>query len=180
MLFKGGTCLSKCFKIIDRFSEDIDLSLDQNHYSQKNKRDANKEIISICQKLGFQIINLKEVELHSHGNYNCYLIKYPCIFNDSSITPYIKIEMTYLVRSYPVIMKSADSLIYQSVIKEIKEDYIINNSLEPFEIEVQSLERTFIDKVFAICDYYLLNEVLRQSRHIYDIYKIIIHNLLLN
>ena len=26
ILFKGGTSLSKCYKLIDRFSEDIDLS----------------------------------------------------------------------------------------------------------------------------------------------------------
>ena len=29
LLFKGGTSLSKCHKIIDRFSEDIDLTLDE-------------------------------------------------------------------------------------------------------------------------------------------------------
>ena len=28
LLFKGGTSLSKCYKIINRFSEDIDLTLD--------------------------------------------------------------------------------------------------------------------------------------------------------
>ena len=28
LLFKGGTCLSKCYGVIDRFSEDIDLLLD--------------------------------------------------------------------------------------------------------------------------------------------------------
>ena len=28
LLFKGGTSLSKCYKIIDRFSEDIDITLD--------------------------------------------------------------------------------------------------------------------------------------------------------
>ena len=27
ILFKGGTSLSKCYNLIDRFSEDIDLSL---------------------------------------------------------------------------------------------------------------------------------------------------------
>ena len=32
LLFKGGTSLSKCHKIIDRFSEDIDLTLDNEHY----------------------------------------------------------------------------------------------------------------------------------------------------
>lgn len=30
LLFKGGTSLSKCYKLIDRFSEDIDLTLDNS------------------------------------------------------------------------------------------------------------------------------------------------------
>jgi len=30
VVFKGGTCLSKCYKIIDRFSEDIDLTMRPN------------------------------------------------------------------------------------------------------------------------------------------------------
>jgi hypothetical protein len=30
LLFKGGTSLSKCWKLIERFSEDIDLALDRN------------------------------------------------------------------------------------------------------------------------------------------------------
>lgn len=28
IIFKGGTSLSKCYKLIDRFSEDIDLNID--------------------------------------------------------------------------------------------------------------------------------------------------------
>lgn len=32
LVFKGGTSLSKCHKIIDRFSEDIDLTLDTEQY----------------------------------------------------------------------------------------------------------------------------------------------------
>ena len=28
IVFKGGTSLSKCFKIINRFSEDIDITID--------------------------------------------------------------------------------------------------------------------------------------------------------
>jgi len=34
------------------------------------------------------------------------------------------------------------------------------------------LNRTFIDKVFAICDYYLAGKITEHSRHIYDIYKL--------
>ena len=28
IIFKGGTSLSKCFKLVERFSEDIDLNLE--------------------------------------------------------------------------------------------------------------------------------------------------------
>ena len=40
-------------------------------------------------------------------------------------------------------------------------------------MDVQTLERTFIDKVFAVCDYRLQNMWDRDSRHLYDIAKII-------
>ena len=53
-----------------------------------------------------------------------------------------------------------------------RDDLIEKYELVPFNIEVQRLERTFIDKVFAICDYYILKKT-RNSRHIYDIYKIL-------
>lgn len=42
----------------------------------------------------------------------------------------------------------------------------------PFEITTQTIERTLVDKVFALCDYYMLGEIERHSRHLYDIYKI--------
>ena len=44
-----------------------------------------------------------------------------------------------------------------------------------FNMCVQSLERTFVDKVFAVCDYKLQNMMDRDSRHLYDIAKIYPH-----
>ncbi len=44
--------------------------------------------------------------------------------------------------------------------------------LEPFTMNVQSLSRTFIDKVYASCDYYMQGKSRRLSRHLYDLYKI--------
>ena len=40
-------------------------------------------------------------------------------------------------------------------------------------MNVQSIERTFIDKVFAICDYRIQNMQDRASRHLYDICKLL-------
>lgn len=36
IIFKGGTSLSKCYKLIDRFSEDIDLNIDTESNLQRD------------------------------------------------------------------------------------------------------------------------------------------------
>lgn len=171
LLFKGGTCCSKAYKVINRFSEDIDLSLDINHFSRANARLANKAVISVCDELGFRIINREKVEKHSHGSYNCYYVEYPIIYPSVGIKPYVQIEMVFMSKSYPSETKTVNSFIGDLVFsrnKEIAEKY----NLLPFAIIVQSLDRTFVDKVFAVCDYYLKNEAFRNSRHIYDLFQI--------
>ena len=40
-------------------------------------------------------------------------------------------------------------------------------------MKVQAIDRTLIDKVFAICDYYMKGDVRRHSRHIYNIFKLL-------
>lgn len=45
-------------------------------------------------------------------------------------------------------------------------------ALDCFSMKLQALERTYIDKVFALCDYYLQGKSKRCSRHLYDIYKL--------
>jgi hypothetical protein len=47
--------------------------------------------------------------------------------------------------------------------------------LEPFLVEVQSIDRSFIDKVFAVGDYYLAGKSDTYSRHIYDLFKLYPH-----
>lgn len=44
--------------------------------------------------------------------------------------------------------------------------------LSPFDVTVQTKERTFVDKIFAICDYYLLDNITEHSSHLYDVYKL--------
>lgn len=53
-----------------------------------------------------------------------------------------------------------------------REDLAEKFDLMPFEITTQAIERTLIDKVFAICDYYLSDKIDQDSRHLYGIYKI--------
>lgn len=71
--------------------------------------------------------------------------------------------------AFPTVKLPVDSYVYQYLSKE-NMDIVKEFDLEPFEMTLQSLERTFADKVFAICDYYMEGKVKRHSRHIYDLY----------
>ena len=172
ILFKGGTSLSKCHHVIRRFSEDIDLTLDACHFTQANKRNANKAIMAACDALSFAIDNREQAALHGHGNYNCYRICYPAIFSDTGIKPSIQLEMTFIQKAYPDEYKPVCSLIGEFLLSQGQETTVSDYGLMPYEIKVQALERTLIDKVFALCDYYLSDVGSRQSRHIYDIHKL--------
>ena len=72
LVFKGGTSLSKCFKIIDRFSEDIDITLEQNSITTFNRKRVKTEIVNICEKLKLNLLNKDETR--SRRDYNCYKI----------------------------------------------------------------------------------------------------------
>ena len=53
-VFKGGTSLSKAYNRIDRFSEDIDLSM--NRKPTQTERKASKEhIVEIAKSLGMEL-----------------------------------------------------------------------------------------------------------------------------
>ena len=66
---------------------------------------------------------------------------------------------------------SASSLVYDYLMNLERRDIVEAYALQPFEVNVQSLDRTFIDKVFAVCDYYLDGRIFEHSRHLYDLYK---------
>lgn len=171
LLFRGGTSLSKCHKLINRFSEDIDLTLNAENRIQSRKKNLKYEIIEVCNELGLELIN--DGEIKSRRDYNRYEIRYPICFEDAGIKQYLLIETVFMVKAYPDEIKTASSMIYDFW-KEIGDESAIEEyQMKPFEIRVQTLDRTFIDKVFALCDYAVSNKTTGYSRHIYDLYKLL-------
>ena len=77
-----------------------------------------------------------------------------------------------MISSFPTETKFASSLIYDYLKEVGNTEAIEKYSLNSFKIQVQTLERTFVDKVFAICDYSISGKIDKHSRHIYDLYKI--------
>lgn len=171
LIFKGGTSLSKCHKAINRFSEDIDLTLDSEHLTEGQRKIVKPTIVKICEELGLTINNLENTR--SRRDYNCYQISYPLLFENDEIDPVIKAETVFIQECYPEEVKQADSLIGEwlkanGFTKQAEEYELI-----PFDIHVQTMERTLVDKVFALCDYMLLDDMKKHSRHIYDIYQLL-------
>ena len=171
LVFKGGTSLSKCYKIIDRFSEDIDITLEQNSITQGNKKKVKKSVVDICKQLEFELLNIEETR--SRRDYNCYRIDYGALYESSSLKPQLLLETVFMVKSYPIEVKSASSMIYDYFKITENEKAISRYELKPFPIKVQKLERTLIDKIFAICDYMIGNNINGHSRHIYDISRLL-------
>ncbi|MCM1195052.1 MAG: nucleotidyl transferase AbiEii/AbiGii toxin family protein, partial [Firmicutes bacterium] len=86
---------------------------------------------------------------------------------------HLLVETVFMVKSYPDEFKSATSLIYDFW-KEIGDtDAIEQYEMQPFDIRVQTLERTLIDKVFALCNHALSGKIKGLSRHIYDLSKLL-------
>ena len=165
-IFRGGTSLSKCWNVVDRFSEDIDYSIIYPIGDSKRRR-FKYELIDICNDLNLDITNINEIR--SRRTMNRYDIKYPSIVeNDNSI---IYLEMSAFSISLFSIEKEVQSYIGEYLDKNTNvnsKDY----GLEPFVVKTQTLEKTFADKVFALCDYALTSRFAKGSRHIYDLYKI--------
>jgi len=166
-VFKGGTSLSKAYALIDRFSEDIDLSMSRKP-TESEKKKTKSIVIEIAEELGLTLANPEDIQ--SRHSYNRYVFEYESLFSEIPLE--MIIETSFYQAVYPAEIHDVYSFVgrfceKRGIIVPIPFDAAVVN------MQVQSLERTFIDKVFAICDYRLQDMQDRDSRHLYDIAKLL-------
>ena len=165
-VFKGGTSLSKAYNLMDRFSEDIDLSMNRKPTQIEHKK-SKDVIMSIADRLGLILANPENVM--SRHDYNRYVFKYESLLCDKSLE--MIVETNYYQIAYPVNRHTVGSFVGRFC-KERNVSLPISFEAAEVNMDVQSVERTFADKVFAICDYRIQNMQDRDSRHLYDICKL--------
>ncbi len=190
-IFKGGTSLSKCYGLIQRFSEDIDLILDwrilgyekdepwkERTNTQQNKfnKEANiraekflSEILLPQLKKDLSTILGKEAILYilpEDPQTICF--QYPRIFEDASTLQVIRLEFGALAAWTPSVEKKISSYIaqcYPNIIMQ-RETTVIT----------AAAERTFWEKATILHhEANRPNHLLipsRYSRHYYDMYCI--------
>lgn len=171
-VFKGGTSLSKGFHVVDRFSEDIDITFNEHIGESRRKKLKNVVLKGISEELGMPVANWEDIQ--SDRDYNAYLFSYESVFElwDDRLPQYVKLETALGSYSFPTQVVEIRNYIGDYLEGRGRTDLAEQFSLGRFSMNLQSLERTYIDKVFALCDYYLQGRSKRCSRHLYDIYKL--------
>jgi hypothetical protein len=174
VVFKGGTSLSKAFRLIDRFSEDIDLAL----LPQGGSAHAQKSLLKCVESaVTTNLVCLKGDKRESKGSrFRKTVYHYPrCIegadFGQAS--PELLIEINGFTQPEPVEQRALSTLIAEVMIGKGQQTLIEQYHLQGFTINVLSVKRTLVEKILGIIkDSYHDDPVAKLSnriRHLYDI-----------
>jgi hypothetical protein len=192
LVFKGGTSLSKCWHIIDRFSEDIDLAIDREFLGfsgELTKREIGKKLRKAsCSFIRNElktdierfILNcdidkeqfLLEVNITEESNVDpetLYLHYESVLDNSDYVFNTVKIEVGS--RS---LMEPSEEVLVKSIIGEL----LPNADFSDKEYKVKAVlpQRTMLEKAFLLHEMLQSptsgKEINRMSRHLYDLEKL--------
>jgi hypothetical protein len=187
--FKGGTNLSKCWKIILRMSEDIDIAIDREYLgftgplskNQISDRLRRAACSFVRDKMQFDLRNQLiadgvnpdafEVKVNitpiSTTDPEVILVAYPSATDAVDYVPsVVKIEVSGRSMSEPV-----EEVEIQSMIDEALPTAVFHE--DKFKVRAVLPKRTFLEKLFLLHEEFSketsLIRVERMSRHVYDI-----------
>ena len=180
-IFKGGTSLSKAYKIIKRFSEDIDLAIITKDLSGNQTKILIKKIEKDILDSSFMEIELDNFT--SKGSrFRKTVHSYPQLQegNFGHARENIILEINSFVKPTPYKKVSIETYINEFLSKKAPE-LIERYELQCFKINVLDIKRTFCEKISAIArasyesdENY--TELKNKIRHLYDIYFLMQEN----
>lgn len=185
--FKGGTALYKALSSINRFSEDIDLTVyikDCSNTQGKKRLEQSAQGYSFLQRL-----TADNESINSKGNVTSvygYISILTDMDKDDPLQRFgrVKVEATSFTISEPWETMEIAPIIYTKATDE--EKYILETEFAVglFGLQTIKLERIFVDKIFAAEFYYVrykasssateANYAFDVAKHIYDL--VILYN----
>ncbi|MDR3286799.1 MAG: nucleotidyl transferase AbiEii/AbiGii toxin family protein [Prevotellaceae bacterium] len=195
LVFKGGTSLSKVWRVIERFSEDIDLAIDRQQFDLEGdltikqikklrkqssifvKEDFCNTLQNSINQYGIQNLCTVEPEPDDEGDKTYpeprkIFVHYKSLFDNLGYLPSeIVLEIGARSLIEPTTANSVQSL--------ISENYNIDTSLVNPNIITAVPEKTFLEKVFLLHEIFTGNGDMtadRKSRHFYDLEKMMNKN----
>lgn len=174
-VFKGGTALSKCFNLIQRFSEDIDLVVFRKEGESANK--LKNKIKKISNSVGNV---LPEVEIEGITNKVGMIRKtahnYPRVFSGhfGQVRDIIIVESTWLGQFEPYTKAQVSSFVYQMMVQNNQHTLIKEYGMNPFNVLALNNQRTLCEKIMSLCRFSYAKEPIgdlrNKIRHTYDIH----------
>ena len=189
LVFKGGTSLSKAWKLIDRFSEDIDLAVNRSFFGFEGemtrakianlRKTANTYIAHTFYRellAKFHENGLTEIQLHivaattADQDPSIIEVYYPSVIpTPGYIQPKVQIEIGCRSLREPFSYQSFSSL--------VDEHYPHTDFAQSsISIPVVNPERTLLEKIFLLHEEFQRPHdkirVDRLSRHLYDIHQL--------
>lgn len=169
--FKGGTAIYKILDTMNRFSEDIDLTVKINEELSNTQKKKSFERTAFDYNIKGLTLN-KEKSI-KYGKSETGFYDYETVF-DIDTAPLqrageIQIESTSFTVSEPIEDTVIEPIIYKYASDDEKRTLSENFEVEPINIKIIKLERMFIDKVFAAEFYFTRKEYTDTAKHIYDL-----------
>ena len=171
--FKGGTALYKALKTTNRFSEDIDLSVDTRECTrtQNDKRleQATKKYTALRRDTAAGRTNRSEViSVYTYDPVTAY---------DANDTLQrfgkLKIEATSFTISEPTEALEVSPMLYDLATEDERSILRETYDVAPFPVMTITTERIFIDKLFAAEAYVRRSaesqRAFEAAKHIYDL-----------
>ena len=176
IVFKGGTSLSKCYSIIKRFSEDIDLVVIKNDVDTGSElRRRLKDITTIIDRS-----ILDKVADHPNTNKKGSIRKIVYSFPKvglggkyGEVKDDITLEVSHLGNFEPNVTKPIRTLIADYINSTQNIELITQFGLGDFEVKALAVERTFCEKIISLVRFSYtespITDLSNKVRHTYDL-----------
>jgi predicted nucleotidyltransferase component of viral defense system len=171
-VFKGGTSLSKGYRLIDRFSEDIDLAIVSA--THKTGNEIKTIIRHLEKKITEELSEIQEEGITSKGSrFRKSLFSYPSIQKNDPDNRLI-VEINSFANPIPFQKRFIQSMVFDFLDQMNNWSFIDQYQLHPFEINILNKEQTLLEKLVSLIRFSLdddpITSVSGKIRHFYDLY----------
>lgn len=177
-VFKGGTALSKCYNMIERFSEDIDLVVLRGEGETDSKLKSKLKAVSTVVEAVFPEVPIEGIT-HKIGMNRKTAHSYNKEFKGDygQVRDVIILESTWLGYYEPHTTKSIVSFVGQMMMDNEQFDIAKENRLLPFDLLALEPTRTICEKIMSLVRFSYgenpIDDLKKKIRHTYDLHQLL-------
>lgn len=177
-VFKGGTALSKCYNMIERFSEDIDLVVLRREGETDSKLKSKLKAVSTVVETTLPEVAVEGIT-HKMGMNRKTAHTYNKAFegNYGQVRDVIVLESTWLGYYEPYTTKSIVSFVGNMMNNNGQTDILKDNGLLPFDLLVLEPVRTICEKIMSLIRFSYgenpIDDLKKKIRHTYDLHQLL-------